>query len=705
MMSPAVSNAREPARQNIFSKRKAIWIEIFVGLAGLGAVVAAACYPNQITLFQQVAVWGLFILIVAVLTREGWIRLIGPVLFYDMIRTGRRSRYIVLRCLYASVFLLILYWTYTSFINAAPRPWPGGWPGGPGFRPSPVIRQSDAAALAASFFYTFMKVQFLALVFFTPAYAATAIAEEKDRKTIEFLLATDLDSREIVLSKLVSRLGSLTLLVLTGLPILSILQFMGGVDPNLVLAGFAFTGLTMVSLASVSILISVYAKKPRTAIVLSYLILLGYLAVATWANRTPPATDSLTTTFNAGNVFAALSAVEADVAAGKDLAATVPGLVRNYAIFHVTLAVFCSAWAVSRLRGLALKQNTVAIRRSSPGRRFGIRPRVGRLPMIWKEVFVEPGLRLNWIGWLFVVGLFFLSFYLFIGNSSDFFEGMLGRPGPFASRPGWSRWNQLAGLLNPWLTVRNRWSQLRDFVSPWVRTTSTIAASLMLVGVAVRGSTAISGERDRETLDGLLTSPLNSHDILFGKWLGSLLGVRRAWFWLVLIWTIGLVTGALHPASLMLTLVAWLVYAACLAGVGLWFSISSRTTLRAMLYTLATVLGVSVGHWMLWLCLLPFCSPWHMRDVLALQSCITPPAVLYWLSAPINQVGHDLTWEMNTLLSGFGLFLWALAACVIWTVSRARFRMLTARMPYRRPEFYYRRTSTKGTNNIKIAIR
>src|SRR5262249_49881920 len=155
-------------------------------------------------------------------------------------------------------------------------------------------------------------------------------------------------------------------------------------------------------------------------------------------------------------------------------------------------------------------------------------------------------------------------------------------------------------------------------------------------GVAVRASTAISGERDRETLDGLLTSPLNSHDILFGKWLGSLLGVRRAWFWLGLIWGIGLVTGALHPASLMLTFVAWLVYASCLAGVGLWFSISSRTTLRAMLYTLAAVLGVSVGHWMIWIFLLPFCSPWHAQGVLALQSCITPPAVLYWLSAPIS---------------------------------------------------------------------
>jgi ABC-type transport system involved in multi-copper enzyme maturation permease subunit len=211
----------------------------------------------------------------------------------------------------------------------------------------------------------------------------------------------------------------------------------------------------------------------------------------------------------------------------------------------------------------------------------------------------------------------------------------------------------------------------------------------MLIGVAVRASGSISGERDRQTLDGLLTSPLQSHDILFAKWLGSLMGVRRAWFWLALIWAIGLLTGSLHPAALMLTFVAWLVYASCLAGVGLWFSISCSTTLRATLYTLAVTFGVSIGHWLIWLCLVPFCSAMGAGQILGLQACITPPAVLYGLSAG-TEVGHSDSWEVHAILGGFGLFLWALAACVIWSISRARFRRLTSRMPYRRPEFYYR---------------
>jgi ABC-type transport system involved in multi-copper enzyme maturation permease subunit len=700
-MPSLVLDALSSVRHNLSGRRKQFWIELFLAAAGLAGAAAAWWYHNRLTLAVRVGVWSVLVLAMAVLARKGWIRLCGPVLFYDAIRTGRRSRYIVLRCLYATAFLFVMYWTYTSFSNSR---WmfyaPGRYP--PMAGAASIVRQSEAAALAASFFENAMKVQFLALIFFTPAYAAGAIAEEKERKTMEFLLATDLHSREIVLSKLLSRLGSLALLVMTGLPILSLLQLMGGVDPNLVVAGFILTGLSMVSLASVSILVSVYAKKPRAAIVVSYLILVAYLLIASSTSRIPAATSHLADAFNSGNIFAVKAILEADVAKGLDLARTVPALVRNYALFHLLLAGFCSTWAVVRLRRLALRQSTAAARPVSRRAVFGIRPRVGRLPMTWKEIFVEPGLRVNWIGWLCFFGLLALSFYLFAGTDSRLFDDIFGRSPAPIYRPqvynlaGWtgmppatpSRWDELAYLFNPWFPIANRWTHISLFFSSWVRIAGTIVASLMLVGVAVRGSSSISGERDRETLDGLLTSPLQSHDILFGKWLGSLLSVRGAWFWLALIWGVGLVTGGLHPASLMLTFVAWLVYASCLGGVGIWFSISCRTTLRATLYTLAVTFAASVGHWLVWLCWPPYYAGlWSSFGILLnFQACMTPPAVLYSLSATSAEVGYSMEWEMHTLLAGFGLFLWALAACTIWSISRTRFRMLTSRMPHRRPE-------------------
>src|SRR5205085_2520171 len=99
-------------------------------------------------------------------------------------------------------------------------------------------------------------------------------------------------------------------------------------------------------------------------------------------------------------------------------------------------------------------------------------------------------------------------------------------------------------------------------------------------------------ERDRQTFDSLLTSPLDSDSILYGKWLGSILSVRWAWLWLGLIWGIGIVTGGLHLLAVPLLLGAWAVYAAFLSCVGLWFSIVSKTTLRANVYTLVTTAAV-----------------------------------------------------------------------------------------------------------------
>src|SRR5262249_15966667 len=86
--------------------------------------------------------------------------------------------------------------------------------------------------LAEEFFVKFLLVQLAAVVLLTPACTAPALAEEKERRTLEFLFTTHVGSLELVLAKFVSRVAFLALIVLTGLPILSFLQLLGGVDPN-----------------------------------------------------------------------------------------------------------------------------------------------------------------------------------------------------------------------------------------------------------------------------------------------------------------------------------------------------------------------------------------------------------------------------------------------------------------------------------------
>ena len=208
------------------------------------------------------------ILVLAVLARHGWVRLFGPVMFYEGFRTARRTRFFVLRWLYAGGLLLLLLWVHWIWSLS-----------GQYRQTAENEAYKRQAELAQQFFYAFVVVQFAFICLLTPAYVAGGVAEEKERRTLDFLLATDLGSREIVFGKLLARLGNLALFVMTGLPILSLMQFFGGIDPGLLLASFEVTALTACSLAGLGILMSVQRRR-RDAIILTYLAAVAYVVIA-----------------------------------------------------------------------------------------------------------------------------------------------------------------------------------------------------------------------------------------------------------------------------------------------------------------------------------------------------------------------------------------------------------------------------------------
>ena len=199
----------------------------------------------------------------------GSLKLLGPVLFYDLVRQARRGRTFVLRGAYALALLVVLFLVYSEFVHRRDL-WDSL------FHPVEVGIQ-ELAEFGARFFWTFLAVQFATVFLLTPAFTATAITEEKERKTLEYLFATDLVNREIVLGKLASRLLTLFVLLLGGLPILSFMQLVGGVDPNLVLVGFAAIAVSMLSLGSLGILNSVVATRPRGAVISTYVQAGAYL--------------------------------------------------------------------------------------------------------------------------------------------------------------------------------------------------------------------------------------------------------------------------------------------------------------------------------------------------------------------------------------------------------------------------------------------
>jgi ABC-type transport system involved in multi-copper enzyme maturation permease subunit len=407
LMPPFVSAWAIRLRHRLaWSNSRQAWIERFAGAGLLAAVASLIWFADSLPASRRVFLWGLLLVAVAALLRRGWVQLFGPVLFYELLRIGRRGRYVIVRCLYALallVFLLLVYWVWVDTVRIVRG----------------AMAPRDLANFAASFFYVFAGLQLCMVIFLTPAYTAGVLAEEKERGTLEAILATDLRNREIVLGLFLARLMNLTLLLLTGLPILSFLQFLGGVDPNLVVSAFVATGGTMVSLASISFLCSLYARRSRDAIVRSYLLSLGYLVASgsSWLLLLPqlqlasfPSTDhwvspvtlrDVVEWFNCGNIVSVAVRLASGVLTGGNLSVLLWNAMTKYAWFHGVITVFCCSWAILRLRAKALEQLAGDSERRGPrGRvRLGLLPLRDR-PIFWKEVAVEAG------GQRGVVGLF-----------------------------------------------------------------------------------------------------------------------------------------------------------------------------------------------------------------------------------------------------------------------------------------------------------
>jgi ABC-type transport system involved in multi-copper enzyme maturation permease subunit len=634
------------------------WRERLVGLLLL-AVGAILLYltMRHLALWQAAILWGIYGVGLAVSSRQGWIRLFGPVLFYDMVRTARRSRYSLIRILYGGFLFITL--CYLVMILAL-TPHMGGQP----------LRPRDTAMVAEGFFAFYMIVQVVIVVVLTPAYVAGAIAEEKDRKTLEFLMATDLDNREIVFSKLLSRLANMTLLLLTGLPILSILQLMGGVDPELMLAGFAGVALTMLGIASISILFSTLLKKPRDAISVTYLFLLAYGSVASvalnlpglwmltpiWFGQDPPTVRDAIVVLNAGNPITAIGEVIRAIEGGNrgartNLATELPGILTRYAWFHLALSAFCITWSILRVR-------TIALRQTSAGTTMSMRwweqfrPRVGNFPMLWKEFFIEGRTKVNWLVWIAALAIVVLTLGtgLWIVGDAIYHEVL------------WDR-------------------RFCEGMNIWFRIAGTSVGCLTILMLGVRAATCITSERERDTFDSLITTPMSGDGMLLAKVVGNLTSLRPAWFWFASILVLAVVAGGLHPLAVPLLLAAWFVYAIFVTLLGTMFSVFCKSSMWSVLATMLTTLFLGGGHWLITSC---FCMPLFGLLTMQIggnnralekiaeywmffQGGLTPPAVFAMCSFGWDDrmMRDSKTWEFMGF-SVLGLFLWTFLSGIIW---------------------------------------
>jgi ABC-type transport system involved in multi-copper enzyme maturation permease subunit len=121
--------------------------------------------------------------------------------------------------------------------------------------------------------------QYVLASMMAPSFAAGSITGEKERKTYEMLLASPLRPAAIVLGKLVASLTHLAVLIFSSLPIVMLCLPLGGVSIYEVLAAYLGLILSVITFGMISVACSAYFQRTSAALVVSYLLILP-LAIA-----------------------------------------------------------------------------------------------------------------------------------------------------------------------------------------------------------------------------------------------------------------------------------------------------------------------------------------------------------------------------------------------------------------------------------------
>ncbi len=518
-----------------------------------------------------------------------------PIVNAEARMSARRWRTFQARAVYGAL-LLAFFWIFQLNHD--------GWLAG---RPLP---NRELAELAAAAFEWLAVGQGLIVLAMVPALVAGTVAEERSRETLPGLLASRLSSAAIILDKLAARMLHVGVILAVGLPIAFLLGLLGGVDPRSVVYAYGGTLSTAFFLAALSLLVSVYARGPRGAVLLVYLIEFVWLvgpwladfATVTWARAwlgalapvndwilpsTPlslfaPATSSAWS--RQGPISWLLSQVRlippVNLAAGGGGpgALTVPlgEMVRLQLAYGATFLV-CAAW---RLRPVARRLADGPRRRAVRARiRARYRPACGDDSMLWKERYSQddgPVRLILWTG-MFVFGIFVLrSHQAFIHNYrlalDELFIYGYGTGGRLGS-----------GVIT------------RAGFMDGLATYSVMFYVVALVAVAVESATGVTSEREARTWDGLLATPLEPAEVVRAKLLGALLR-RRALLLLVLIpWLVGLAVGALHPVGLLLAVAGLAAFLWFASALGILFSLRSRNSRQALARTLGVLLVLNLG--------------------------------------------------------------------------------------------------------------
>jgi ABC-2 type transport system permease protein len=479
----------------------------------------------------------------------GFSWLTGPVFDKELRVSSRKRRNYVLRFAYISLLLTLLLFIWINVVD---------------YRNTNVIQVSRMAQAGKDIVSFIVWFQFCAAQLIAIIMLSNSISDEIYHKTLGMLMTTPITSLQIVMGKLFSKIFQLLLLLAISLPLLAIVRMFGGVPWKYVISSLSITFTTVLFISSLSLFFSIFCRKSYVVIILTVLTLFALFALIpflyvafinlTGIYKTVHETTLLIILFEPNPYLAFYFQTMAALNPGS-----LPGSFFLSVYVHCSIMLAASSvlllLSIILVRRVALRQATgqlLASRRRrtakngkiiSESKRHSATISVIGPPVLWKELILPVRKRTRIyriIGAIIFLLLLFYSYWFFMVENA----------------------------------IADKAVQ--------------VFYALIFMGLAalftiVLSATSITSEKESRSWPLLLTSTLNDSQIVIGKFYGALSRSMPAWILLILHVFYFSITGIMHPAGFLLTVIlaTWFIFFLC--STGLYFSSLFKHTTTAVI--------------------------------------------------------------------------------------------------------------------------
>ncbi len=489
------------------------------------------------------------------LARKDTNLLIGPVFNREVTTTPRSWRLYLTRALYVGALFGLVLTAWLILLGS-----------------QNVRSLGDLARFGSAVFALLAPLQLAMAIAFAALLTTAAVAQEKDRKTLDLLLLTRMTNSELVLGKLLASSLSVFVLIAAAVPLLMLLTLLGGVSYGQVSRVVGVTVAAAFLAGSLGSTIALWREKTFQSIALTALVLVLWLI----AGEVVASGQFAETWWGISTEHwgIALSPLRAILAAIQPLREINPrlewcgGAVNLFVLLTLAFAAALNLWAIARVRVWNPSQEAQPRLTDEQGEKRKTAAATPIKVKTSKEVWDNPILWREICTWAYgkkivIVRLAYLVIFAICTVA-------------------------LVSQLDA--TESRQAAMLPELAKPLL--------PLMVLGVILVNAlavTSLTNERDLRALDLLLVTDLSPKEIIFGK-LGGVFYNSKEMILLpiglsVLLWW----TEHLSTENLVFLVASFLVLNAFAAMLGIHCGMTYAMSQTAVGVSLSTVLFLLLG--------------------------------------------------------------------------------------------------------------